>query len=338
MRSLGPFNLRLAEGVRFMQLNQDLADVLAPSYDPCPAFKTSCTDMRWDPPKGDIPIGFAGATGLLSEIELVLVVAEPGTPFGEPRTGLQSAYDHAMDCFRTQRSPFHRNVRKILDMCWPGASLDDQWRKVWLTESVLCAAKVESGPVASGVVQECGVRYLRPQLLMLPNAVLVALGGKARDRLRALGVHAFLEADHPSTRRLTQSIESWKRIADALTRHRSGLPPASSDLGRRSPEVRAHVGARSVDADRVVPTNSSDQHAGTVRDLPRVEWIRRAGTPAEEFIQVHYMKADPSDPWTLCGGLHTTASRYLQENHVVRRTVKPVTCVRCKRSAARLSS
>jgi len=320
-----------------MKLNQTLAAVLGPAYR-CPAFDTSCTDRRWDPPEGHVPIGFAGALGSLSEVELVLVVAEPGDPHGEPHTGLRSAYDHAMDCFRAGRDPFHQNVMRILELCWPGpgVSFDDRWRKTWLTESVLCAAEVQGGRAPSRVVQECGARYLRPQLSLLSQALVVALGAAARERLVSLGIVGFAEADHPSTRRFPQSLESWKRIPQALRRHRQGLPPIPSNAIKAAPVSPALVRdsaatPRSPDRRSHVPPQPPVH--GTV--LVKVEWVRRAGLPTEEVIRVHYMRIDPSDPVTLCGLLHTTASRYLNEGHVVRRTTRAVTCGNCLRSAAK---
>ena len=82
--------------------------------------------MRWNPPAGHVPRGFLGAAGDLSEVELVLVFAEPGDPhFGECHTGLKSAYDYATYGFGTGKDLFHRNVRHILDLCWPGGRLNN---------------------------------------------------------------------------------------------------------------------------------------------------------------------------------------------------------------------
>jgi hypothetical protein len=39
--------------------------------------------MRWLPGTGHVPRGFFGATGEVSEVELVLVTPEPGDPHGE---------------------------------------------------------------------------------------------------------------------------------------------------------------------------------------------------------------------------------------------------------------
>lgn len=174
-----------------MTLAPALRSILQPAYGPCPGFAAACTEMRWHPEAGHVPRGFFGAAGEATEVELVLVVAEPGDPnAGEYHAGIETAYDYATEAFRAGRDLFHRNVRSIMDMCWPGMSFDQQSRKVWLTESVLCSAGSEGAHVSQRVSIECGGRYLLPQLRLFPDSLIVALGRKARDRLLRLGIDA----------------------------------------------------------------------------------------------------------------------------------------------------
>ena len=197
-------------------LNPEISKILEPAYNPCPAFSGSCFDMRWDPSAGHVPRGFRGATGRLDEIELVLVYAEPGDPQpGETHTGLASAYEFANHSFTAGTDLFHRNVGFILDSCWPNLSLSEQLRKVWMTESVLCSAPREGGHVRREVTSECGKRYLLKQLELLPHALVVALGNKARDRLRGLGFFNFLAVKSvaPPGCNFLGARESWTQIA-----------------------------------------------------------------------------------------------------------------------------
>jgi hypothetical protein len=61
---------------------------LRDAFAPCPAVGRQCRDARWSPREGHVPRGFLGAIGQLSEVELVLVVAEPGDPLaGEDHSG-----------------------------------------------------------------------------------------------------------------------------------------------------------------------------------------------------------------------------------------------------------
>jgi hypothetical protein len=63
-----------------VKLSPELEKVLLPAYAPYPEFNRACSEMRWYPSAGHVPRGFLGATRKLSEVELVLVSAEPGDP------------------------------------------------------------------------------------------------------------------------------------------------------------------------------------------------------------------------------------------------------------------
>ena len=171
-----------------MTIPRPLAKILEPAYGPCREFGRACTTMRWDPRAGHVPRGFYGAIGDLSEVELILVVAEPGDPYrGETHTGLGTAYEYAGKVLRAGQDKFHRNVKEIFNLCWPNEPIEHQLRKVWLTESVLCSAKTEGAHVPMSSCQTCGSNYLLPQLKLFPRALVVACGEKAQKRLIALG-------------------------------------------------------------------------------------------------------------------------------------------------------
>ncbi len=170
--------------------NAALKAIFLPAFAPCDSFGRDCSTMGWDPARGHIPRGFFGATGDLEDVRLVLVCAEPGDPHpseshsgDSPEEMFRSAYDYAYDCFKAGTDLFHRNVRLILNLCFPGTTFDEQMRHAWVTESVLCSARIEGGNVPTVTARACRARYLERQLELLPNAVVVALGAKARDRL-----------------------------------------------------------------------------------------------------------------------------------------------------------
>jgi hypothetical protein len=205
-----------------MKLPPRLEEILSPAYR-CPEFDHACIEMRWDPDAGHVPRGFLGACGEVSEVELILVVAEPGNPHDkEQHSGLESAYEYSTNAFRTRKDRFHSNVMKILDMCWPDLPFDQQMRKVWLTESVLCSARKEGGHVGSSSSRACGQRYLLSQLSLFSGALVVALGSKARARLRALGVTDFISAyaAAPPGCNMPDAPESWKQVPIELGRRR----------------------------------------------------------------------------------------------------------------------
>jgi hypothetical protein len=202
-----------------MKVCREVLRTIESAY-PCPNFAGSCSSMRWEPAKGHVPRGFLGATSSPNDVLLVLVFAEPGDPHeGERHSGYESALEHTYRCMRDGQDQFHRNVRRILDMCFEGLPFDRQLEKVWMTESVLCSARVECGSVPSAAWRACGSSYLRPQLSLFPNAIVAALGSKASKRLAAIGVpHISATAAAPPGCNHKGAVESWRAIAEAVRR------------------------------------------------------------------------------------------------------------------------
>ena len=209
---------------------QELRDILLPAFAPCSCFGTACGTMRWQPKAGHVPRGFCGATGRASDVNLVLVVAEPGDPhLGESYDGavrqemlFESVCRYVRGCFENGKDPFHRNVRAILNDCWPDLPFHEQLRHTWITESVLCSASVECGSVPPSVRQACVGRYLARQLDVLPNAIVVAAGGKAHERMRRLP-RRFLRVGSVAPPGCNQQRvqQSWRAISTAVHAHRS---------------------------------------------------------------------------------------------------------------------
>ena len=172
--------------------------------------------MRWRPDEGHVPRGFCGATGSLSDIRLVLVTAEPGDPLaGEmhDQSSPASVAEYSIGCLERRPTPFHQNIRIILDLCFPALPLEKQLKFVWRTNAVLCSARVESGPVPARIEKTCASEYLLKQIAIVPHAIVVALGGKAQKRLRMAGISA-LPALHPSCREsAARKLASWQEIA-----------------------------------------------------------------------------------------------------------------------------
>jgi hypothetical protein len=133
---------------------------------------------------------------------------------------LRSASKYAYDCYKTGKDLFHRNIRFILDCSFPSMSFDEQMQHTWITDSVLCSAKKEGGPVPAAVGSECRRRYLEKELTLFPNALVVALGRKAARRL--IGWPGVLEvyAAAPPGCNKPQAKESWMRVGDELAKRR----------------------------------------------------------------------------------------------------------------------
>lgn len=204
---------------------RELRDILLPAFAPCPGFRRSCGTMRWQPQAGHVPRGFCGAIGTADEVRLVLVVAEPGNPHDgetyaphiQPEKLFQNVCRYVYGCFASGKDQFHRNVRAILDNCWPDLSFHEQLHRVWITESVLCSAAAECGPVPSNVRRTCVDIYLKQELAVLPNAIVAAVGGKAHVRMRGLP-RRFLPVGSVAPPGCNQKPvrESWKAITRAV--------------------------------------------------------------------------------------------------------------------------
>jgi hypothetical protein len=203
-RSTPPQRRPIGEGTdrsRFRPCNE-LVRILAPAYR-CRHFDGVCEGLaRWKPEIGHVPRGFTGAFGTLDEIELVLIVGEPGKPWpGERYESGGSAADYTDEIaefsFHALKTsdPFNTNFRRVLDECFPDlrGNLYGQMRRTWKAESYLCSTPHELGDVPRRSSLTCGHDYLRQQLALLADrAAIVACGYKARNRLRALRFTNFL--------------------------------------------------------------------------------------------------------------------------------------------------
>ena len=74
----------------------------------------------------------------------------------------------------------------LLNRIFGAMPLEKQLVRTWITESMLCSAPVETGIVPFKVTRECGERYLAKQLVLLNRCPIVALGGKAQQRVKYL--------------------------------------------------------------------------------------------------------------------------------------------------------
>ncbi len=170
--------------------NQALVDCLGPAYTPCSNFG-ACQEAVWDPARGHVPRGFLGATGALSEVEAILVFAEPGhahegesyDPNAAPEDILMQTVEHTYHSIRNGRDLFHRNIRWFLDRLYPGVSFEAQLRHVWLTEGRLCSISQEIGSRSDRL---CASRYLAEQVALMPQATVIGFGGKAATSMRDL--------------------------------------------------------------------------------------------------------------------------------------------------------
>ncbi len=242
-------------------LTQALLNLLEPAYGPCVNFSGACAGAcMWEPARGLVPCAFGGATGTLDEVRLIIVTAEPGDP--PDNTGYAGTpYDMVGNSLRIfhaamregsfertgRHTPFHRNMRRILDAFWPNDDLEAQLRKTWFTNAVLCPAEVSGGKHPERVEQACAQTYLSPQLDLFPNAFVLALGAKARDRIQAAGLRLNSVGLHPSSRASNaDKMSSWAKAA-SLFRGEQSEAPASPQAAQpqHPPALRVKAAAPS---------------------------------------------------------------------------------------------
>jgi len=193
----------------------------------CKQFCETCQakGIRFAPACGHIPRGYAGGNAAdLSEVRLVIVTAEPGEPKpgkeehgGAPEELFQQAIGLFDRLWMEQRGRFYPNLKRLLDRCWPGLPHEERMRRTWFTNAVLCSAVRTTGPVAREVEETCGREYFVRQMNILPDAFVIALGGKANTRAKRLLKHReVMKADHPSRR--GSPLPSYDVAAEAFHR------------------------------------------------------------------------------------------------------------------------
>jgi hypothetical protein len=132
---------------------------------------------------------------------------------GSAHDWLEAAAAFSYENLKHDPDLYSVNIRFILDSCFPGIGFDDQMRRTWITNSVLCSAPREGGRVPVAITRECRYRYLDKQLALFPSAIVVALGAKATDRMRDIpGVVVAASASPPGCN-FPEARPSWAEIA-----------------------------------------------------------------------------------------------------------------------------
>lgn len=168
---------------------------LLSATDRCSALNGPCKCMKWDPHVGHIPRGYTGCSRRVSDVKLVICLAEPGNPkqgdsdSGRKRKGelVNEIATEIAETIKGGNSPFHRNLASILEMCWLSSNAAEWFRRTWITEAVLCSAHSPGGYIPASSRDACAEKYLKAQIRLFPNAFWIALGRKADERLRRAG-------------------------------------------------------------------------------------------------------------------------------------------------------
>ena len=204
--------------------NKKLVEILQPAYCPCPSFKGPCRGTAtWKPNFGYVPRGFVGAFGSLDEVKVILLSDRPGSPFSQERYSapdeLEQTVQFTFQCSSRRIPPFHENLGYLLDRLFPNEDLEDQLRKVWVTNSYLCSLPEYRDDAPPEAWHECVDRYLIPQLASLPGRPVIALGTTVGKRARRAGVEKNLLYEAHALRQRSPSRErNARRTWDAAAR------------------------------------------------------------------------------------------------------------------------
>jgi len=163
--------------------------LLLTSLQPCKYFGT-CLEAKYQPGSGHVPRGYLGATANLTDVEAVIILAEPGHPHPTevheaetPEQIMTSALNYAFSCYSTGKDLMHRNVRDFLDCLFPelASQFDRQLERVWITESRLCSIDNEIGNIGKRERLRCTEYHALKQNLCFPNAQVILAGKKAQQ-------------------------------------------------------------------------------------------------------------------------------------------------------------
>ena len=207
---------------------RDVVRVLERAFK-CPGFDDPCSELTWEPEDGFFPRGFGGPTGEAGDVELVLVLDHPPPPAPADYPARETEPTGFIEwvCRRTYLelsradTLYHRNLRYILDQCFPGSSLSEQFRRTWITRTILCPEPGDVDEIPTSAAVECRTRFLEPQLDLFRGARVVALGRRTALRLRSHP--GLLSGEHPGPPACNRRgvREGWDRLAERF-RSRSG--------------------------------------------------------------------------------------------------------------------
>ena len=209
--------------------NDELIEILAEAYNPrCPHIEShggQCPDSKWEPETGHIPRGFLGATGTVKDVQVVMVLAEPGRPQDceryedglDPVEVVKRSVQFVYDCYRRKRDHIHCYTRQFLDRLYPELSFEQQLKHVWITETRLCSLETPGEQVPRRYYEFCEDKYLARQLELLSHATIIAFGTqKAQPSVRRIAKRVRLhtppiEAHALAPRNRRAARESWER-------------------------------------------------------------------------------------------------------------------------------
>ena len=145
-----------------------------------------CADAICDKASGHLTRGFSGVTDSLCDVLFRVVFAEPGFRLPGERYS-DSAAENARHLLSARFlelgvNQFHRNITEFLTQVFPlfSRNLQEQFKRVWLSESRHCSLAEETGSIGRVERSRCANKYFVEQIRLFSNAIVLLAGGKAR--------------------------------------------------------------------------------------------------------------------------------------------------------------
>lgn len=124
--------------------------------------------------------------------------------------------------FAAAPSQHHKNIRYIIDGCFPHMPFTEQLKKVWVTEAILCSASTAINSTHTPDTRKaCRNNYLGKQLELFKNAIVVALGGKAYNQVKDIKGILKAYAVAPPGCNHKPAKPSWDEIIKTVKKKRA---------------------------------------------------------------------------------------------------------------------
>lgn len=157
-------------------------------------------NMTWNFTSGYAPRTFTGNWRTPEEVRMVLIMAEPSTPYSgesyseDPETWFQQAVlDQPTISVINSTKPHSSRSGWFLHQCgFDPANAQETWQKVVQFNSLWLTIDTPLGKAPEAVTDYFGRVYLSPILRFFPNATIVAAGGKAISRVHSTKIE-FVE-------------------------------------------------------------------------------------------------------------------------------------------------
>jgi hypothetical protein len=179
-------------------------------------FKSLCEKhgLPWDSAAGYEPRGYNGPPP--ENVRLLVLMAEPGAITQTEAQNLRPAISHdawtkGFD-LNYQEHYWRKNLQKLCHYVWPESTEDNMYEYLGKSNTFWMSLRPgsQTSPIRREPLDYFERKYLTRFLTLFPNAVILAAGGKAQERLRRVDAEfescsAFTKPESNKPR----ALDSW---------------------------------------------------------------------------------------------------------------------------------